>query len=93
MVFATDATAGSEIMADVYHHAKVHEIPLLRAQAVGTRRRTREAAAGIARLFDVGESPVNSEGYKHTEPWNPPTRRDEALELDAEPPPESDEED
>ncbi len=93
MVFATDAAAGSRIMGDVYHHAKVHEIPLLRAHAVSARRRTRERAAGVLSLFEVGEVPVTSEGYRHTEPWEPPARLDESVELDAEPPPEDDEDD
>ncbi|HWE70592.1 MAG TPA: three-Cys-motif partner protein TcmP, partial [Acidimicrobiales bacterium] len=92
MVFATDAAAGSRIMSDVYHHAKVHEIPALRAHAVGVRRTMREMAMGVARLFEVGEAPVTSEGYSHSDPWAPPVRRDEEIEFDREPPPERDEE-
>ena len=76
-------------MTDVYHHAKVHEIPSLRAHAVGVRRRVREATKGLARLFDPGDAPVTSEGYKHSEPWQPPDRINAKVELDSEPPPEA----
>jgi hypothetical protein len=52
----------------------------------------REMAMGVARLFEVGEAPVTSEGYSHSDPWAPPVRRDEEIEFDREPPPERDEE-
>jgi hypothetical protein len=53
----------------------------------------RELANGIERLFDVGDAPVTSEGYSHSAPWKPPERRDEKVELDAEPPEEDHEDD
>lgn len=89
MVFATDADAGSSIMRDVYSHAMVHEIPTMRSHAVGVRAARREREKGIARLFDPGGPALAAEKYENVPPWPPPERFDEAVELDAEPGPES----
>lgn len=92
MVFATDHTAGSQIMGDVYQHAAVTEIPEMRAQAVGARERRREAEHGIQTLFDVAPE-VAAADYEHIEPWEPPSPIDQAVVLADEPPDDEDDSD
>ena len=46
MIFATDVAAGHSIMGDVYDHALMHEIPQLRAHAVGVRTAKRDLEKG-----------------------------------------------
>lgn len=72
MVFATDVEAGGKIMRHVYNHAMVHEIPMLRAHAVGVRSAKREKGKGVARLFDPGPVPIPGTSYVYAEPWQPP---------------------
>lgn len=90
MVFATDAEVGDAIMRDIYDHAMVHEIPTLRAHALSARQTKREQERGLTRLFDPGAPLLPSSRYEYTTPWEPPQPLDVPLELDAEPPPESD---
>jgi three-Cys-motif partner protein len=85
MIFATDAAVGDSIMRDVYDHASVHEIPLLRTQALSTRRSRRERERGVQRLFEPDEPTLPAGRYQYTEPWAPPERLDAAVELDDEP--------
>lgn len=85
MVFATDHKAGDDIMKDVYEHASVHEIPMMRAHAVGVRRSRRELERGVARLFSIDDPPAPAQRYKYMEPWEPPSRLGESVEFDAEP--------
>ena len=70
MVFATDHAAGSQIMKDVYGHAKVHEIPGLRSQALAHRQKTRDQEAGRERLFNLPPTLAASR-YEEVEPWEP----------------------
>jgi three-Cys-motif partner protein len=88
MIFATDVDAGHSIMQDVYDHALMHEIPQMRAHAVGLRRSKRELEKGIPRLFKLVDDPAPSKNYEHAEPWQPPERLSTPVELDVEPPDE-----
>lgn len=85
MVFATDVAAGESIMRDVYDHAKVHEIPAMRSHALGVRATKRDQEKGVSRLFELEGPPLAPERYEYVEPWAPPERLEEAVDLDAEP--------
>lgn len=90
MVFATDADVGGTIMRDIYDHALVHEIPILRAHALSVRSAKREREKGLARLFDLGQPAVPSSRYEDAAPWEPPERLEIPVQLDAEPPEDED---
>jgi hypothetical protein len=85
MIFATDSGAGDSIMRDIYGHATVHEIPLLRSQALGARRARRESEQGTQRLFDPGDPLPPARPYEYLEPWEPPAILDSDVDIEEDP--------
>lgn len=81
MIFATDDVTGDRIMADVYDRATMSEIPTMRSQAFEARRLRREDEKGVARLFDPDPASASGDRYEYIEPWEPPTRLDDDVDL------------
>jgi three-Cys-motif partner protein len=85
MIFATDDVTGDKIMADVYDRATMSEIPAMRSQAFEARRLRREDEKGVARLFDPDPASASGDRYEYIEPWEPPARLDDHVDLAEEP--------
>lgn len=85
LVFATDVAAGDSIMRDVYAHAMVHEIPMMRSQALAIRHKQHDDERGISRLFPMEGPSLGAGSYDHSEPWTPLTPVSDVIELDEEP--------
>lgn len=86
MVFATDHTAGSDIMAHVYNNASAWLIPEMRARAQAARQKRRGGEYPQGQLFGDDVVAIGSgDSYEHFPPWEPPSQLPEDVVLDDEP--------
>jgi three-Cys-motif partner protein len=77
MVFATDHSAGTKIMSDIYKKM-AGELPAMRRGVQQLRRGKGQEETGLLQLFEpdvmaslVVEAPVPSDPYEHEPPWQP----------------------